>query len=160
MKYLIALALLFSFTVAKSQSLFSNLMSTLPDSIHSWNGPRVVGPAAVTGYSPYTKSFSALTGVGIAYTWQTLSNDSSSWYVNTAVGAMIYGGGAQVPNNIAGVVAAGPYFSILNGYISGGIAYNFTNLQPPVAQGAAPPPPPNFGQRLLYTFGVVFPLFR
>lgn len=134
-------------------------MSTLPDSIHSWKGPRIVGPAAVTAYSPYAKTFSAMTGAGIAYTWQSLTNDSSAWYINYAVGGMIYGGGAQVPNNIAGVVAAGPYFSAWNGYVSGGAAYSFTSLQPPTTSGAPSPPKPTFGQRILYTFGVVLPLF-
>jgi hypothetical protein len=159
MKYLLIALFLFVGSMANAQSMFSNLISTLPDSIHSWKGPRIVGPAAVTAYSSYAKTFSAMTGAGIAYTWQTLSNDSSTWYINAAVGGMIYGGGAQVPNSIAGVIAAGPYFSLFNGYLSGGVAYSFTNLTSPVAQGAPIPPSPTFAQRLLFTFGVVLPLF-
>lgn len=151
---LIVATSLFSSTV-KAQSTLSSLISQLPDSIHSWKGPRIVGPAAVTAYSPYAKTFSAMTGAGIAYTWQSLTNDSSAWYINEAVGFMLYGGGAQVPNNIAGIIAAGPYFSLFNGYVSGGVAYSFTKLQPPVVSEA----PPKFGQKLLFTFGVVLPLF-
>lgn len=145
---------LFGSTV-KAQSAFGTLISQLPDSVKSWKGARIVGPAAVTAYSPYAKTFSALTGAGYAYTWQTLTNDSSGWYINEAVGFMLYGGGAQVPNNIAGVVAAGPYFSLLNGYISGGVAYAFTKLTPATPTVISP----KFGQKLLYTFGIVLPLF-
>lgn len=147
--------LLVTGSASYAQSSFGTLISQLPDSIHSWHGARIVGPAAVTAYSPYTKAFSALTGAGYAYTWQTLTNDSSSWYINEAVGFMFYGGGSQVPNNIAGVIAAGPYFSLFNGYLSGGVAYAFTKLQPANPSLA----PPKFSQKLLYTFGVVLPLF-
>lgn len=155
----LALAELLSCNIIHAQSVFSSLISQLPDSVGSWKGPRITGPAAVTAYSPYTKTFSAMTGMGIAYTWQTLKKDSTGWYINAAVGGMLYGGGSQVPNNIAGVVAFGPYFSVYNGYLSGGIAYDFSNLQPPTVAGQAPPGPPKFGQRLLYVIGAVIPLF-
>lgn len=156
----LALAELLSCNVGHAQSMFGSLISQLPDSIHSFKGPRIMGPAAVTAYSPYAKTFSAMTGLGIGYTWQTLKNDSSAWYINAAVGGMLYGGGSQVPNNIAGVIAAGPYFSVFNGYLSGGIAYDFSNLQPPIVPGqTAIPAPPKFGQRLLYVIGAVIPLF-
>jgi len=139
MKYLLILSIFAAITsCAKSQSLTSSLTNALPDSVKRWKGLRLMGPAAVYGYSKSSGS-TFMTGTGIGYTWQTLSQSSGTWTVNTAVGLMAFAGGSQAPSSFSTVAAVGPYVSFLGGYLSFGGVWNFTAGKPMVVIGAVLP---------------------
>lgn len=115
---------------AKSQSvsLTGSLTNALPDSVKTWKGLRITGPAAVYAYSKSTGS-TAMTGVGIAQTWQHLTT-GGTWWVDYAAGIMFYAGGSAAPTSQTMIAAVGPYVSILNGFVTLGGALNLSNGKP------------------------------
>lgn len=128
-------------TMASAQSLTNSLVSQLPDSAKTWKGFRVQGPIAVYAYNKQQGS-SALAGLGLAYTWQSLNSDSTGWTVNEAVGIAAYAGGTQAPSSLSMVAAVGPYVSFFDGFLTVGAAYNFPT------------------QKFLAVIGVAIPLFK